>query len=206
MGPGSAPIRRDLACWDVDSREPGSRPGQLVFRERVAVLVPQLEQLLQAARARGSVVVSTICIRRELQAADLPPDALYVDTEPAADDGELDRAAAASQNIVVHRESCGSSVQNIRHRAFDVFHANPNATRIVRAVGADRWVVFGDSLGYCLRSTVEGLLRHGQAVTVVKDVAGQGIDTPARAREILAELERAGATLERADAVLARLG
>ncbi len=78
--------------------------------------------------------------------------------------------------------------------------SNPNLPRVLAALDADRYVVYGVVTEYCVGCALRGLLATGKPVDVVTD-AIQAID-PEQARRTLDEFRAAGGRLVTAVDVL----
>ena len=186
-------MNRSAAFFNVDTQQPSEDASGLIYRPRVQPLSGKLDRLLAFARAHDIVVVATACVNAGSVQGSLEPDGAFVSIDGSP--GSFESRLHDYRTIFLEKRTCGSPAANVRERAYDVFHANPNAARVVRALGATDWFVFGDSVGYCFRSTVEGLLELGLRVTVLSDVVGKGIDTDAEMERVLAALEARGARL-----------
>jgi len=194
-------MNRDVAFFNVDTQQPSEDRTRLVFRTRVEPIAEGIAKLLRHAVSHDIFVVSTACVNAGPVHRALHPETMFVsmDASPASWTPSLLGARA----LFLEKRTCGGPEANTRERAYDVFHSNPNAGRVIRALDIPRWVVFGDSAGYCVRSTVEGLLALGCEVSIVADVVGKGIDSDEASAEVLRALERQGASLDCLDDVLA---
>lgn len=198
---GASVMPPRIAFFDVDTQQPAADMRGLVFRPRVQPFADNLERLLATAKDRNIIVVSTACVNAGPIERALSPDVLFIgiDDDPSCWENKIH----SYRCFFVQKRSHGGPAINIRTRAFDPFVANPNADRLIRALDVERWVVFGDSAGYCFRSTVEGLLRRGCCVTALSDTVGVGVDSVEVRDSVLLELERRGATLRRSADVMA---
>ena len=113
-------------------------------------------------------------------------------------------AALRRRRIVIERRACASSEEALRGRTFDVFTVNPHAAEVVRGLGERRWLVFGNSVEYCLSAVVEGLCRLGAGVTVLEGgCVGSGRSTDESFQQAVERLKAIGATWATFDDVLA---
>lgn len=186
-------MNRDVAFFNVDTQQPSEDRRHLVVRPRVRDLAGRIEALLRFAARRDIFVLSTVCVNAGPVRHVLEPGTLFVpiEAEPHRWQPTLPDCRAA----FLEKKTCGTPADNVRLRAYDVFHSNPNAAPLVRALGIPHWVVFGDSARYCFRSSVEGLLSLGCGVTALTDVVGRGVDSEQDKVALLRELERRGARL-----------
>lgn len=90
-----------------------------------------------------------------------------------------------------------------RKQRFDVF-SNPHVEPAVKHLDPDSIVVFGVTLDVCVKFAVEGFLKRGYNVTVVRD-ATRALDESRRS-ELLSDWEQKGATIQKADDVVASMG
>lgn len=186
-------MRDDLAIFDVDTHEPAENGDGLVVRPRMAPLAGQVEAVLQWARGAGVRRVRTACLNAGVMAESVDPGAVFVPAD-AADDAWRG-AVADAREIWIAKRTCGSPLANRRARAFDLFCANPHIADVLGLLDVSHYAVFGDSAGYCTRSTAEGLLRLGRRVSLLTDAIGPGIDDERRKAKVLDELAGLGAKL-----------
>lgn len=194
-------MNRSFALFNVDTQQPAADGSGIVFRPRVEPIAPMLDRLLRFAREHDVLLVWTACVNAGPLRRFLGDDTLYVGLQKQ---GDLPPAALERHKaIYLEKGPClRSPDENLRMRTYDLFHANPNAERILRRIEIPRWIVFGDSVGYCIRTTVEGLLRLGRRVTLLTDAIGPGTLTEAGKDEALAALRAQGAELATAEAFL----
>lgn len=196
-------MRRDVGFFEVDSREVSACGDGLAYRLRVASFETRLGQLTRFARAGRIPVVCTPCVNAGPVGHALGEDVVFV----SACNGGCPPAGSLRglAEIWLERKNCGSPECNYRAGAHDIFSWNPNADVVLRALGIPKWVVFGDSVGYCLRATVIGLLRMGSEVTVVEDAVGPGTLSDREAEAVLRELQARGARMATTDRIIADL-
>ena len=75
--------------------------------------------------------------------------------------------------IYLEKTTCGDPRLNYQYRAFDVFHGNHNAGRLLVLLDIPTWVVYGNGFELCVASAVEGILKAGRSVRLVTDVLAQ---------------------------------
>ena len=194
------PMNRRVAFFNVDTQQPSEDRSGLVYRSRVQHLADKIDALLEFAEHRDIFVLSTVCVNAGPVQHVLESSTLFVPIE--VEPGAWQRTLPDCRGAYLEKRTCGSPKENVRLRAYDVFHSNPNAAELVRCLGIEHWVVFGDSARYCFRSTVEGLLALGCQVTALTDVVGKGIDSEDDKVALLQELEHKGARLAHARELL----
>jgi len=192
----------NLAMFNVDTQQPSESTDRLVFRPRVAPFEARLAALLDYARTNDIVTVCTACVNAGPVQRVLPDDALFV---PMDADVDWRACLDGHRTIWIEKRSCGSPEINVRQRAFDLFCANPHIADILGELGIPNYIVFGDSVGYCVRSTAEGLMRLGYRVTLVSDAIGRGVDSEAACRQVIGSLQEMGAAVTTTDALLQEL-
>ncbi len=197
-------MKTAVGFFNVDTQQPAENRGKLVFRPRVEPFAALLKRLLDFAEANDILVVHTACVNAGLVEEAVSRDALFV----RADDVESRWSAGLEhcRAVYLQKLSCGGPEENVKNRAFDVFHANPNASRLLERLDIRHWVVFGDSVRFCLQSTARGLLALGYEVTAPSDAVGPGVDTEAVKAEVLQGLARDGVRLETVAEFLSRQG
>ena len=80
----------------------------------------------------------------------------------------------------------------IEKQSLDCF-TNPNLSPLLKAIAADRYIVYGVATEHCVQKALAGLLSTGAQVELVED-AVCGID-PAQVKTTLARLVAAGGSL-----------
>ena len=195
-------MKNDIAFFNVDTQQPSEDMDRLVFRPRVTPMVSQLQAMLDFADANDVLTVCTACVNAGPVEKVLPEGALFISA--AADDvrwfGHLD----GFRQIWIQKLACASRDLNIENRVFDLFYTNPHTGYVVEELLIPHYVVFGDSAGYCTRTTAEGLLRLGYQVTLISDAIGKGINTEQEKEVILQELCDEGAKCCTTEEFLAR--
>lgn len=187
-------IDNRIAYFDVCTREPSPSGDGLTLRRRVNRIQDQLTRILRFAEANRQRVVSTPCLHASPIESVLPKTACFVTYEAETDSLKSDVEQA--REIFLEKRGCGSAEDNMRCRAFDVFHANPNAARVIQWIDVPHWIVFGTSMEYCVQSAAESLLKKfGRTVTVLQDAVVNGPGGDDAKRESLQWLESQGATL-----------
>ncbi len=202
--------------WEVDVQGDFMNPGGRLFVPGAEKIVANIHRLVEAAR-QGRVLLISSADAHQLDDPELrewPPHCLK--GTPGAD---LIPEACASTRFVVPNQKgfslpddLGAYEQFILEKnTLDVFD-NPNTEALLLRMhpaglppfDADvEFVVFGVVTEYCVRRTVDGLLRRGRRVALVTD-AIQSAD-PAKGRQTLADLRARGARLLNTEGALALL-
>jgi len=155
---------------DVDTQLDFLYPVGALYVPGAERIVPAIERLNRHAAAHGIPVISTVDAHAEddPEFADWPPhciagtlgqhkaSATLLDRRVTVPNRECDLALEGADQIVVEKQSV------------DVFTAR-NLPRILQALAADRYVVYGVVTEICVRSAVRGLLATGKPVVVVAD-------------------------------------
>ena len=94
-----------------------------------------------------------------------------------ATDKEVQDALSCRQ-IFLERKGYSTPEENVGQNSTNVFLFNPNAAKIVKALGDRHWFVCGRGFEGCTAATTVGLLALGKNVTVLEDaILGSG-DNP----------------------------
>lgn len=192
-------MTRPFALFDVDCQELNDAGDGLSLRPRVEPLAPQIARLYDLAdRADCPVVFTTCCSGRMLAPRDVP-GVVFV---PLAGDGAADwQSQLDARRFYLQKKTYHDPQLNYACQAFDMFADNGNAARLVRALNAEQWIVFGNGFDLCVNAAATGLLDAGSNVLLVTDVAvptatGYGrCGTPENRDRILAALQARGARL-----------
>jgi len=165
---------RKIIFWEVDTQADFMLPGGMLYVPGAEKIIPNIERLLQAARASHTLIVSSRCAHTEndpeferfpphcirgTPGAEIIPQGMMenyriVSNEPAASlPGDILRAP----QIVIEKQM------------LDVF-SNPHTSELVEQLGADaEYAVFGVVTEYCVQLAARGLLERGHKVTIVTD-------------------------------------
>lgn len=182
-----------IGFFNVDTQQPREHGQGLIFRPRVQPIEDRLHQLLKFAERGEWPLVSTACVHAGPIEPALDDTVLFIPIEAPKEQWRprLD----GCRKFFLEKRTCGSREVNVSQRAFDVFHSNPNAPRLIRALDVEHWIVFGDSAAYCVLSTARGLLDLNLAVTVLTDAVAPGGASLSEAEDAMRELEGLGASL-----------
>jgi len=193
-----------FGLFNVDTQQPSDSHRCLVFRPRVEPIAEVLQRLLDFAAATDTPIVHTACVNAGPVEQVISDNTLFIPIDD--DETRWGSRLARYKAVYLQKVSCGSPEENVRTRAYDIFHANPNTVGVLARMGITRWGVFGDSVRFCLQSTVRGLLSLGYDVTALADAIGPGIDSEAVKTDILRQLARDGARVETVAEFLGRCG
>jgi nicotinamidase/pyrazinamidase len=189
---------RKLIFWSVDVQADFMLPGGSLYVSGAEKLIPNIQRLVTAAIASGTLVVSS-------GDAHAPDDPEFVRFPPHCVAGTpgariLPEALGARVCIVPNDPSkklpadilsCPQIL--LEKQSLDVFD-NPHASELVDLLGPDaEYVVFGVVTEFCVRCAAKGLLERGRSVAVVTDA----IETlePEESRRTLDELQSLDARL-----------
>lgn len=205
-----------VVLWEVDVQRDFMTPDGKLYVPGAENIVANIHRLVEAARQGRVFLISSADAhhRDDPELREWPPHCLK--GTPGA---ELIPEAWASDRFVVPNEKgfvlpddLGFYQQIVLEKnTLDVFD-NPNTEALLRRLNptglprfdADvEFIVFGVVTEYCVRSTVDGLLRRGHRVGLVTD-AIQSLD-PAKGRGTLIDLRARGARLLNTEEALALL-
>ena len=191
-----------FGLFDVDSRELAESGDGLAFRPRVHPIVPQLQRLYSLAEAkRYPLVFTTCCSGRMLPPLGLP-GTCFVPLDGA---GTSWRAALdGCRQFYLAKPTHGDPALNFACRDFDMFQHNRNAVHLLRELGVETWVVFGNGFDLCVGSAARGILRAGLTLILLEDVRVSSAGaTPQSEAETLRALCRQGVRLMTFDSFIA---
>ena len=190
--------------WDVDTQADFLRPEGKLYVPGSEKIVPNLQRLTQWARKNHVLVVASADAHQEgdEEFRQYPPHCLagtpgqkkipettlsnqrVIPNQPVELAGELEQA----EQIVVEKQK------------FNVF-TNPNTDKLLERLGKELDIVlYGVVTEVCVAAAARGLLERGHRVRLVRD-AIQHLEE-ARAKALLAEVERRGGRLVTTDEVV----
>lgn len=155
---------------DVDTQLDFLYPVGALYVPGAEFIVPAIERLNRYAASHGIPVLSTA----DAHAEDDPEFAAW---PPHCIAGTLGQHKAAAtlldKRVTVPNRECEFSLDGaeqivVEKQSVDVFTAR-NLARILQALNADRFVVYGVVTEICVRSAARGLLAMGKQVVVVED-------------------------------------
>jgi len=189
------------AFLDIDSQLDFLYPAGALYVPGAERILPAIARLNRYAAAHGIPVVSTTDAHAEndVEFQLWPPHCV------AGTWGQ--RKAEATQlerRVVVPNCPCllaldGAQQIIVEKQTVDVFLA-PNLSRVIDALAADRFVLYGVVTEICVLYAARGLLKTGKPVTVVTDAVAALSDEGSR--QALEEIERSGGVLARSDEVV----
>ena len=153
---------------DVDTQLDFLYPAGALYVPGAELIVPAVERLNRYAAAHGIPVLSTA----DAHAEDDPEFAQWPPHCIAGAAGQHKAAATLlDQRVVVPNRDCGFALEGaqqiiVEKQSVDVFQAR-NLARVLEALNADRFVVYGVVTEICVASAARGLLAMKKAVVVV---------------------------------------
>ena len=187
---------------DVDIQFDFLFPAGALYVPGAERIIPAIAQLNRFAETHGIPVLSTA----DAHAEDDPEFAAWPPHCVAGTLGQRKPAATLLENRVVipNREAGGAidkaSQYIIEKQTIDVFETK-TVRRVLNALEADRFVVYGVVTEICVISTVRGLLEPGKQVVVVAD-AIQALSAD-KAAQALDEIRSLGGSIAGLGTVLA---
>jgi nicotinamidase/pyrazinamidase len=155
---------------DVDTQLDFLYPVGALYVPGAERIVPAVERLNRYAASHGIPVLSTADAHAE-------DDAEFAAWPPHCIAGTLGQHKAAAtlldKRVTVPNRECAFSLDGaeqivVEKQSLDVFTAR-NLARVLQALDADRFVVYGVVTEICVRSAARGLLGMGKEVLVVED-------------------------------------
>jgi nicotinamidase/pyrazinamidase len=201
--------KNKIIFWSVDVQADFMLPGGKLYVPGAEKLVPNIQRLVSAALASGTLVVSS-------GDAHAPDDPEFAKFPPHCVAGTLgarilpealgNRVCAiandVSQKLPADILSCAQIL--FEKQTLNVFD-NPHAGELVDRLGSEaEYVVFGVVTEFCVRCAAKGLIERGRRVSVVTD-AIEALK-PEDSRRTLDELQSLGARFITTQAALAMVG
>lgn len=205
-----------LIFWDVDTQHDFMRRDGALYVRGAARLIPVLAGLTRFAHNHRIPIVASAdnheptdpeisdtpdwvttfpphCLRGTPGQRKIPETAL---ADPLVIDPEPQDPGALAQRILGHGRDL------LPHkRALDVF-SNPNMPAVLRALEPETVVIYGVATEFCVRHTVEGLLRHlPRARLVLVSDAVRAI-RPAEGERLVASWRERSVQLMESEAIL----
>jgi nicotinamidase/pyrazinamidase len=187
---------RRIVLWEVDAQADFMLPGGALYIPGGEKIIPNIQRLLDAARANSTLVVSSRCAHtvNDPEFETFPPHCIR--GTPGAEiipQGMLDRFRVIENNPSARlpADVLAASQIVIEKQQLDVF-SNPRTGELVERLGSDaEYVVFGVATEYCVQFATRGLLARGRKVSIVTD-AMETLDAEA-GRRTVSELQSIGA-------------
>jgi nicotinamidase-related amidase len=164
-------MKYNIGLWEVDCRELSKDGRTWVLRQRVQPLAAKLDRLNDFARKHELATVFTACCSARMPQRAGRDDFLFVPVS-GNENGWESRLSDYSL-IYLEKTTCGDPLLNFQYRAFDVFHGNHNAGRLLMLLDIPTWIVYGNGFELCVASAVEGILRAGCSVRLLTDILAQ---------------------------------
>lgn len=182
------------AFIDVDSQRDFLYPAGALYVPGAERIVPAIAKLNRFAAANSIPVVSTADAHSENdpEFKQWPPHCVAGTWGQAKAD-----ATMLERRVVVPNRECALALDGaqqivVEKQTVDVFQAR-NLARVIEALGAGRFVVYGVVTEICVLYAARGLLKMGRPVTIVTDAVKEL--TAAASRETLDNLCAEGASL-----------
>ncbi|HTM49851.1 MAG TPA: isochorismatase family protein [Bryobacteraceae bacterium] len=178
------------ACFDIDTQIDFMYPAGALYVPGAERIVP----IVAALNRQAGILVSTTCAHSEddPEFRDWPAHCV-VDTV-----GQLKpRSTLRANRVVIPPRPAGFDLAGaeqilLEKQQLDLY-SNPNLPRLLEALNADEYVVYGVVTEYCVRFAALGLLETGKPVTLLTD-AVETLSPQARDRTYR-EFEAAGGKL-----------
>jgi nicotinamidase/pyrazinamidase len=178
------------ACFDIDTQIDFMYPAGALYVPGAERIVP----IIAALNRQAGILVSTTCAHAEddPEFRDWPAHCV-IDTV-----GQLKPRSTLRANRVVipprpaRFDLAGAEQILLEKQQLDLY-TNPNLPRLLEALNADEYVVYGVVTEYCVRFAALGLLETGKPVTLLTD-AVETLSPQARDRTYR-EFEAAGGKL-----------
>jgi hypothetical protein len=165
------PMNSNIGLWEVDCRELSEDGETLVLRQRVEPLEAKLDELHELARRCELTTVFTICCSGRMPQNADNSSFLFVPLQ--GNENNWESRVRDYPLIYLDKVSYGDPRLNFQTRAFDVFHGNRNAERLISLLDVSTWIVFGNGFELCTATSIEGILGTGCRVQLLTDVLAQ---------------------------------
>lgn len=179
--------------FDIDSQLDFLYPAGALYVPGAEHIVPAIARLNRYAAANGIPVISTTDAHAENdpEFKTWPPHCVA-----GATGQHKAEATLLTRRVVVPNRPCDLALDGaqqiiVEKQHVDVFTA-PNLARILEALAADRFVVYGVVTEICVLFAARGLLKYGKPVTIVTDAVA-ALTTEAGDRAF-SEIRDAGGT------------
>jgi nicotinamidase/pyrazinamidase len=156
--------------FDIDTQIDFMYPAGALYVPGAERIVPTVAKLNQHAAARGIVVVSDMCAHGENdpEFRDWPPHCVVGTTGQLKPQPTMLASRAVVPNCRAEIAIEGAAQIILEKQELDLF-TNPNLVRLLEALKADEYVVYGVVTEYCVSFAALGLLKTGRPVTLVTD-------------------------------------
>jgi hypothetical protein len=192
------PMNSNFGLWEVDCRELSEDGETLILRQRVEPLAAKLDELYGLARRCELTTVFTTCCSGRMPRNVDHGDFLFVPLQ--GNETGWESRVSDYPLIYLDKVTCGDPRLNFQCRAFDVFHGNRNAEKLLFLLDISNWIVFGNGFELCVASSIEGILGAGYRVQLITDVLAQsaggygGFGTEESKARVIGELQAKGVT------------
>jgi nicotinamidase/pyrazinamidase len=152
--------------FDIDTQIDFMFPAGALYVPGAERIVPVIAALNQ----RAGIVVSTMCAHEEddPEFQEWPPHCIAGTTGQLKPQSTMRAARIAIPPTPADFAIDGAEQILLEKRQLNLF-TNPNLPRLLEALGADEYVVYGVVTEYCVGYAAMGLLKTGKPVTLVTD-------------------------------------
>jgi nicotinamidase/pyrazinamidase len=187
---------------DIDTQFDFVVPSGALYVPGAERLAGVFAKLNQQALRQGSIVISTTDAHAENDAefAVWPPHCVAGTWGQLKPPGTLLDKRVSIPSVRSKFSIEGAAQILVEKQQLDCF-TNENLPEVLRALDADRYVVYGVVTEYCVECAVTGLLKTGKRVELIED-AIQSLDS-AKASRTLAAFAAEGGVITRSASVLA---
>ena len=156
--------------FDIDTQIDFMYPAGALYVPGAERIVPTIAKLNRHAAANGIVVVSDMCAHCEddVEFRDWPPHCVIGTTGQLKPQSTMLEKRAVVPNCPADIRVEGAEQIILEKQQLDLF-TNPNLEALLKALAADRYVVYGVVTEYCVSFAALGLLKRGKPVTLVTD-------------------------------------
>jgi nicotinamidase-related amidase len=156
------------ALVHIDLANAWTRPGHAFSCDGMDVIIPAVQQLNEAARAKGVPIVYTTTAYEDVSGPNsdmglwvhkIPVELLEVGTEAVAIDDRI--APAEGELVIVKKRASG-------------FHGT-HLSSYLNALGVDTVLITGVTMAGCVRHTTEDAIAEGFRPIVVREAVGDRV-------------------------------
>jgi hypothetical protein len=184
---------------DECGREPDGCCGYQ-YRHRMQPWAGQLSALYTYAQRLCAPFVFTTCCGGSMLLPDSKNDVLFIPIDGA--DTRWQTKIKDYHCFYVEKIADCNMKENSEFDNAALFCYNRNVLKLVELLSVDEWIVYGNSLDFCVNDTVIGLLNAGQMVTFLSDVLCGSSNGTEESRNRTLEKWRTLGAIERASGEL----
>jgi nicotinamidase-related amidase len=164
-------MKEKIGFFDTCSRELGEE-NFLDFRPRIRPIGDKLNKLYKYIKDNNHILIFTTCCGGNLLKQDSRDDTLFV---PVCEMNSMWKEKLSEFNQI-YLEKIGDNSPELKAlgKNHEVFNENGNSSELLKLLGIKKWVVFGNSIDFCIDHTVKSLLKSGYDVIFLFDVMVSG--------------------------------